>query len=297
MLLKTALGLGWVPNTSALDLPVSTATSDAIAAAVAGVLGGAGTTSNTLKKIADFAATRVGPDDLTAALANRATTTQVNSAISTALASLTAGSPAELDTFVEVYNKFLSNDTIVASLNTTISGKASKSANLSDLTDSTAARTNLGLGTAATYAADGLPVSTAQSAAITSATTALVGGAPASANTLKKLSDLVGQRAAIGHTAVPDANYTALATDVHVGFAVLSAPRTVTLPDVESFPFGQTLFIADESGSCSDTRRITITVGTGTGDKIGNQDSIDIGDPYRGVTLRRGAANVWIQSR
>jgi hypothetical protein len=111
-------------------------------------------------------------------------------------------------------------------------------------------------------------------------------------------------KATIGHTAAPDADYQALVTDTQIGFAVLTAPRTVTLPDVDLYPIGQVLFIADESGQCSEGRRITIIPGTGTGDTIaglldsnGQPDGFQIADAYNGIGLRRGAANVWIIAR
>jgi hypothetical protein len=103
--------------------------------------------------------------------------------------------------------------------------------------------------------------------------------------------------AAIGHKAAPDADYQALVTDTQIGFAVLSAPRTVFLPDVDAYPLGQVLFIADESGQCSVDRPITISVTAGTGDTIAGQQAIQITDAYQGIGLRRGAANVWIIAR
>lgn len=99
------------------------------------------------------------------------------------------------------------------------------------------------------------------------------------------------------HTAAPDASYQALISDVQIGFAVLTAPRTVTLPDVDAYPAGQVLFIADESGNCAFDRPITIMVGTGTGDTIAGQPAIQITDAYQGLGFRRGAANVWIIAR
>lgn len=104
-------------------------------------------------------------------------------------------------------------------------------------------------------------------------------------------------KASIGHTPAPDADYQALVTDVQIGFAVLTAARTVTLPDVDLYPMGQVLFIADESGQCSVDRPITVTTGAGTNDTIAGQVAIQITDAYQGLGFRRGAANVWIIAR
>lgn len=109
--------------------------------------------------------------------------------------------------------------------------------------------------------------------------------------------DEVATKASIGHTAAPDANYQALVTDVQIGFAVLSASRTVTLPDVDLYPMGQVLFIADESGQCSVDRPIIITVGAGTNDTIAGNTSEQLSNAYQGLGFRRGAANVWIIAR
>lgn len=104
-------------------------------------------------------------------------------------------------------------------------------------------------------------------------------------------------KASIGHTAAPDANYLALVTDTQIGFATLTAPRTVVLPDVDLYPLGQVLFIADESGQCSPDRPILIVVGAGSNDTIAGQGGIQLTDPYQGIGLRRGAANIWIIAR
>ncbi|MCJ2112975.1 hypothetical protein MKK64_17480 [Methylobacterium sp. E-025] len=101
----------------------------------------------------------------------------------------------------------------------------------------------------------------------------------------------------LGHTPVFDQNYVAQTTDTQIGFANLTVPRTVTLPDVDSYPLGQVLFIADESGQCSVDRPITIAAGVGTGDSIAGQPAIQLTDAYQGLGFRRGAANVWIIAR
>ncbi|MBA9070705.1 hypothetical protein FHR71_004475 [Methylobacterium sp. RAS18] len=101
-----------------------------------------------------------------------------------------------------------------------------------------------------------------------------------------------------GHTLVADADYQCLPSDVQVGVKPLMAPRTISLPDVDTFPLGQDLVIADESGACSDALAITIQPGAGTGDIIGGPEgptTIVLSSPYQAVRFRRGAANLWIR--
>jgi hypothetical protein len=100
---------------------------------------------------------------------------------------------------------------------------------------------------------------------------------------------------ALGHTSVYDRDYTALTSDVQVGFRTLTGSRIVTLPDVDAFPLGQDLVIADESGACSEALTITILPGSGTGDTIAGDGSIVLTSPYQAVRFRRGAANLWIR--
>lgn len=96
------------------------------------------------------------------------------------------------------------------------------------------------------------------------------------------------------HTAVSDADYQCLTGDAQVGIIALTAPRTISLPDVDTFPF-RDLVIADESGSCSEALTITIQPGAGTGDTIAGASSIVLSSPYQGLRFRRGAANLWIR--
>ena len=112
------------------------------------------------------------------------------------------------------------------------------------------------------------------------------------------LGGAIASAAQTGHTPVNDTNYTILPSDVQIGVVSLTAPRTVYLPDVDAFPLGQDLVIADESGVCSETLTITIQPGADTGDTIGNPDgspSIVLFTPYQAVRFRRGAANLWIR--
>lgn len=110
----------------------------------------------------------------------------------------------------------------------------------------------------------------------------------------RSLSDALSNAAALGHTAVADTDYQGLATDVQIGFTSLTAARTVYLPDVDTYPLGQVLFVADESGNCSETIKITIAVSAGSGDTIAGQASQTLTSPYQGQGFRRGAANLWI---
>lgn len=113
------------------------------------------------------------------------------------------------------------------------------------------------------------------------------------------LSDALDGKAARGHTSVTDADYQCLQTDVQVGVMTLSAPRAISLPDVDNYPVGQDLMIADESGNCSEALTITIRPGSGTGDIIGGPDgatTLVLSNPYQAVRFRRGAAKVWIRA-
>lgn len=107
----------------------------------------------------------------------------------------------------------------------------------------------------------------------------------------------IDKKASIGHTSAPDADYQVALTDVQIGFPALTSPRTVYLPDVDAYPPGQVLFIADESGLCSPDRPITIAVGANTNDTIAGQPGLLLTEPYQGLGFRRGAANLWIIAR
>ena len=101
-----------------------------------------------------------------------------------------------------------------------------------------------------------------------------------------------------GRTSVSDANYQCLQSDVQIGMTALTAPRTISLPDVDTFPTGQDLVVADESGACSDAITITIQPGPATSDIIGGPEgatTIVLSSPYQAVRFRRGAANLWIR--
>lgn len=100
-----------------------------------------------------------------------------------------------------------------------------------------------------------------------------------------------------GVTAVDDRDYQCLMDDVQVGVTALTGSRTIYLPDVDTYPPGQDLVIADESGACSETLTITIRPGAGTSDIIGGVDNsaVLLQNPYQVQGFRRGAANVWVR--
>ena len=79
--------------------------------------------------------------------------------VQTAISGLLGGAPpAALDTLYEIAAQLQNDESAVASLTTTVSGKLAKASNLSDLSDVAAARGNLGLGSIATQAASGIAI-------------------------------------------------------------------------------------------------------------------------------------------
>lgn len=97
-----------------------------------------------------------------------------------------------------------------------------------------------------------------------------------------------------GHRAILDTDYQALVTDMQVGYATLTAARTVYFPDVDTYPLGQDFIVADESGQCSPDRPLLLAPGPGTNDIIGDGTPIAITGPNQGLRFRRGRTNLWI---
>ncbi|HEX5543686.1 MAG TPA: glycosyl hydrolase family 28-related protein [Micromonospora sp.] len=94
-----------------------------------------------------------------------------------------------------------------------------------------------------------------------------------------------------GRTAVSDANYTVLSSDMLVAYTALTAARTVNLPaQGTTYPAGQEVTISDESGSCSATNTITITPASGT---INGASSLVLSSPRASVTLYANGTN-WV---
>jgi len=130
----TQVGLGNVDNTSDANKPVSTATQTALD--LKANLASPDLTGN------PTAPTQTGTDDST----KIATTAFVQDRIDTIIG--TAGST--LDTLGELSASLSDDEDALTALTTTVGGKLQKDQNLSDLTDASTARTNLGVDAAGT---------------------------------------------------------------------------------------------------------------------------------------------------
>lgn len=93
------------------------------------------------------------PKAPTAALGTSTVQVATMAALQAAMDALVAGAPGTLDTLNEIATQLASDESAAAALTTTVASKLAKTANLSDLSSATITRTNLGLGTAATFAA------------------------------------------------------------------------------------------------------------------------------------------------
>lgn len=94
-----------------------------------------------------------------------------------------------------------------------------------------------------------------------------------------------------GRKAVANANYAAVPGDAYVGMTQLTATLTVSLPAAASFEPGQALYIADESGACSENLPIIISA-TGS-DTIAGQPSVLLATPYQKLTFHSNGSNLW----
>ena len=92
-------------------------------------------------------------------------------------------------------------------------------------------------------------------------------------------------------TIVADVSQTVTASMTEVIFSSLTAARDVNLPAASTFSQGQSIIIADESGSCSSTN--TITINRNGSDTINGGSSFVLDQPYSGAILIRASSGKW----
>ena len=130
----THVGLGNVTNTSDANKPVSTAQQTAL---------------NLKANLASPTFTGV-PLSTTPASNDSSTKIATTAYVQGEITDLIGGAGAAFDTLLEISASIANGDSDVVALTTTVGGKLTKADNLSDLTDTGTARTNLGLGSLAT---------------------------------------------------------------------------------------------------------------------------------------------------
>lgn len=98
------------------------------------------------------------PTAPTASAATSSTQIATTAFVSTAISNLVNGAGSALDTLQELAAALGNDASFSTTITTSIGGKLAKASNLSDLTDASAARTNLGLGSMATQSASNVAI-------------------------------------------------------------------------------------------------------------------------------------------
>lgn len=114
------------------------------------------------------------------------------------------------------------------------------------------------------------------------------------ANNLSDVASPATSRANLNvdkRTAVADAAYTILATDVVVELTSITVPRTFTLPAASALNPGQRIYVKDVSGSVTATN--SLSVARAGSDTIDGQTSITLTSARSFVTLESDGTSKW----
>ncbi len=92
-------------------------------------------------------------------------------------------------------------------------------------------------------------------------------------------------------TSITDSNHAALPSERTLAYIAITAPRSIVLPAASAFPTGTLIRVVDESGSCSATNTITLTVSGA--DTINGRASAIIAGAYACLAAESNGVNAW----